>query len=140
MPDDADASPGRPAGVRLSEVVAALSFASDFGLGQPMEHVLRACLIALRLADLSGADEPTRRETYWVTLLATVCTGESFELARMFGDEVAFRAGVYHAGPSQLAQMIFVVRLAGSGRPERSAGERARATAEILAGRGKSVE
>jgi hypothetical protein len=37
--------------VRLSELVAALSFSSDLALGQPMEHVLRSCLIALRLAD-----------------------------------------------------------------------------------------
>jgi HD-GYP domain-containing protein (c-di-GMP phosphodiesterase class II) len=138
--DTANLPSDRASGVRLSEVVAALSFVSDFGLGQPMEHVLRACLLALRLADLSGADEQTRRETYWVTLLATVCTGESFELSRMFGDEVAFRSGVYHAGPSQLAQMVFVLRLAGSDRPDRSVGERARATAGILAGAGRSVE
>ena len=35
---------GRSSGVRLSELVAVLSFSSDFGLGQPMEHVLRSCL------------------------------------------------------------------------------------------------
>ena len=68
----------RSSGVRLSELVAVLSFASDFGLGQPMEHVLRSCLIALRLADRAGLDEQQRHETFWVTLLATVCTGESF--------------------------------------------------------------
>jgi hypothetical protein len=79
--------------VRLSELVAVLSFAADFGLGQPMEHVLRACLISLRLADRLGLDPRERREMYWVTLLATVCTGESFELAQMFGNEVAFRSG-----------------------------------------------
>ena len=48
---------GGPSGVRLSELVAVLSFSSDFGLGQPMEHVLRSCLIALRLADRLGLDE-----------------------------------------------------------------------------------
>ena len=58
-----------------------LSFLSDFGLGQPMEHVLRSCPIALRLADRLGLDESQRCETYWVTMLATVCTGESYELA-----------------------------------------------------------
>jgi len=54
--------------VRLSELVAVLSFSSDFGLGQPMEHVLRSCLIALRLADRLGLDERARRETFWVTM------------------------------------------------------------------------
>jgi hypothetical protein len=68
------ASTRRPAGVRLSELVAALSFSSDLGLGQPMEHVLRSCLIALRLADHLGLDDRQHTEAYWVTLLATGCT------------------------------------------------------------------
>jgi len=36
-------------GVRLAELVAALSLGIDLGFGQPMEHILRQCLIALRL-------------------------------------------------------------------------------------------
>ena len=112
-----DVSARRPAQVRLSELVAALSFSSDLALGQPMEHVLRSCLIALRLADHVGLDEEQRAETYWVTLLALVCTGESFELAELFGDDVAFRSGMYHVGPSQLAQMFYVLGQAGSDRP-----------------------
>jgi hypothetical protein len=39
--------------VRLAELVAALSLGIDLGFGQPMEHVLRQCLIALRLAERS---------------------------------------------------------------------------------------
>jgi hypothetical protein len=38
--------------VRPAELVAALSLGVDLGFGQPMEHVLRQCLIALRLADI----------------------------------------------------------------------------------------
>ena len=37
--------------VRLAELVAALSLGIDLGFGQPMEHVLRQCLIALRLGE-----------------------------------------------------------------------------------------
>src|SRR5436190_687569 len=33
--------------LRLAELVAALSLGIDLGFGQPMEHVLRQCLIAL---------------------------------------------------------------------------------------------
>ena len=40
--------------VRLAELVAALSLGVDLGFGQPMEHVLRQCLIALRLAERIG--------------------------------------------------------------------------------------
>ena len=43
--------------VRLAELVAALSLGIDLGFGQPMEHVLRQCLIALRLAERVGLDE-----------------------------------------------------------------------------------
>lgn len=32
-----------------AELVAAFSLATDLGLGQPMEHVLRSWLIAVRL-------------------------------------------------------------------------------------------
>jgi len=41
--------------------------------------VLRSCLVALRLADHLGLRQEERCETYWVTLLATVCTGESLD-------------------------------------------------------------
>ncbi len=38
-------------GLRLAELVAAFSLATDLGLGQPMEHVLRSWLIAVRLGN-----------------------------------------------------------------------------------------
>ncbi len=40
----------KSSGVRLSEVIAAVSLAADLGMGQPMEHVLRSCMIATRFA------------------------------------------------------------------------------------------
>ena len=46
---------------RLAELVAALSLGIDLGFGQPMEHVLRQCLIALRLAERIGLDEHDAR-------------------------------------------------------------------------------
>jgi hypothetical protein len=36
--------------VRLSQLLAAVSLGTDLGIGQPMEHVLRQSVIALRLA------------------------------------------------------------------------------------------
>ena len=47
-----DPDPRSP--VRLAELVATLSLGTDLGLGQPMEHVLRQCLIALRLGERSS--------------------------------------------------------------------------------------
>jgi hypothetical protein len=43
-------------GVRLAELLAVLSLPSDLGMGQPMEHVLRQCLVSLRLAQRRGLD------------------------------------------------------------------------------------
>jgi hypothetical protein len=72
---------GQSAGVRLSELMATLSFSTDLGFGQPMEHLLRSCLIALRLADRPGLDEAQRAETHWVTPLELVCTVALADLA-----------------------------------------------------------
>jgi hypothetical protein len=45
---------------RLAELVAALSLGIDLGFGQPMEHVLRQCLISVRIAERLGLDDDTR--------------------------------------------------------------------------------
>jgi hypothetical protein len=50
---------------RLVEVVAAFSLATDLSLGQPMEHGLRSCLIATRLAEKLELDEDERSAIYW---------------------------------------------------------------------------
>ncbi|MCA1832291.1 MAG: HD domain-containing phosphohydrolase [Actinomycetota bacterium] len=137
VPQKATAAPPHASGTRLSELVAAISLSSDLALGQPMEHVLRATLIAIRMAQRLDLDEDARAETYWVTLLATVCTGESFELMEIFGDDIAFRSGAFHVGPSQLSQMFYMLGRAGSGRPPPA---RLRAAAGIVMSAGKNVE
>ena len=40
----------------MAEVVAAFSLATDLGLGQPMEHVLRSWVIATRLGEHMGIE------------------------------------------------------------------------------------
>ena len=47
--------------VRLAELIAMISLGTDLGMGQPMEHVMRQSLIALRLAERLGLDEAARR-------------------------------------------------------------------------------
>ena len=56
-------------GVRLAELMGALSYAADLGLGQPIEHCMRQTVIALRLADRLGADADERVATYYVGML-----------------------------------------------------------------------
>jgi HD-GYP domain-containing protein (c-di-GMP phosphodiesterase class II) len=103
--------------VRLSELVAALSLGIDLGFGQPMEHVLRQCLIALRLAERTGQDEQSRVAVYYTALLINVgCHSDAHEQAKWFGDDISLKSGKY-AHPPGLASAASVLRLVGSGSP-----------------------
>jgi len=56
---------GSDTGARLAELLAALSLGIDLGFGQPMEHVLRQCRIALRLCELAGGGDDARAAVYY---------------------------------------------------------------------------
>ncbi|HEY5874895.1 MAG TPA: HD domain-containing phosphohydrolase [Ilumatobacteraceae bacterium] len=102
--------------VRLAELVASLSLGIDLGFGQPMEHVLRQCLIALRLGELLGLDEAERADVYYVALLVNVgCHSDAHEQARWFGDDIALKATKYEHEPFSLSDVASMVRLLGSG-------------------------
>jgi HD-GYP domain-containing protein (c-di-GMP phosphodiesterase class II) len=84
-------SPDRD-GVRIAELVATLSYAADLGLGQPMDHCLRQTVIALRLADLAGADHADREATYYLGMLVnSYCHADAAEQARWYGDDISFK-------------------------------------------------
>src|SRR6266568_9323506 len=88
--------PAAGSSVRLAELLAVLSLATDLGMGQPMEHVLRQSLLALRLAERMGLDESDREVVYYASLLGWVgCHVDSYEQARWFGDELAFKGEVH---------------------------------------------
>jgi len=92
------ASPQPNAGpdVRLAELTAALSLATDLGMGQPMEQGLRTCLVALGLGRWLDLTEAQLSELYYVSLLRFLgCTADSFELAQHIGgDDRFYRAGI----------------------------------------------
>ncbi len=80
-------------GVRLADLVAALSLGIDLGFGQPMEHVLRQCLIALRLAERIGLDDEARSGVYYTALLVNVgCHTDAHEQAKWFGDDIGLKS------------------------------------------------
>jgi HD-GYP domain-containing protein (c-di-GMP phosphodiesterase class II) len=104
--------------VRLAELVAALSLGIDLGFGQPMEHVLRQCLIALRLAERIGLDEPARAAVYYTALLVNVgCHSDAHEQAKWFGDDITSKAGKYEQDLKSLRGALTGLRLIGSGNP-----------------------
>src|SRR5262245_50476345 len=84
----------RPPQVRLAEVIAALSLATDLGMGQPMEQALRSCLLAVAAGRQLGLDHATLSDTYYLALLRFVgCTADAHEeAAAVGGDEIADRA------------------------------------------------
>ncbi|HVU00559.1 MAG TPA: HD domain-containing phosphohydrolase [Polyangiaceae bacterium] len=94
--------------VRLAEIVAALSLGIDLGFGQPMEHVLRQCLVALRLAERVGLDEQERAVVYYTALLVNVgCHTDAHEQTKWFGDDIEMKSRKYdpefQAGPLRAA-------------------------------------
>ena len=104
--------------VRLAELVAALSLGIDLGFGQPMEHVLRQCLIASRLADRTGLDEPGRVAVYYTSLLINVgCHADAHEQAKWFGDDLALKALKYEHPLRSAQGMLSSMRRLGSGNP-----------------------
>lgn len=103
--------------VRLAELIAALSLATDLGLGLPQEHVLRQCRIALGLAERMGLSPAERAAIYHVALLAWVgCTADSHELAAQFGDDIALRADTYDIELAGAPLASFLLRRVGTGQ------------------------
>jgi HD-GYP domain-containing protein (c-di-GMP phosphodiesterase class II) len=97
-------------GVRLAELVASLSLATDLGLGQPQEHVLRQTVIASRLAKLAELPEDEQAALYYVSLLAWVgCVADSHEMARWFGDDTQIRAASYAVNRAGLPMLRFLL-------------------------------
>jgi HD-GYP domain-containing protein (c-di-GMP phosphodiesterase class II) len=104
--------------VRLAELVAALSLGIDLGFGQPMEHVLRQCLIALRLAERAGLGDEERAAVYYTALLVNVgCHTDAHEQAKWFGDDFALKATKYEYKMPSVGGAAAMVRLLGSGNP-----------------------
>jgi HD-GYP domain-containing protein (c-di-GMP phosphodiesterase class II) len=105
-------------GIRLAELVAAFSLATDLGFGQPMEHVLRSWLIAARMAERVGLEHEARPSLYYVITLAMVgCVAETPELAHWFGDDIVFRHDGYDVDLVGLPKRAFAMRHVALGSP-----------------------
>ena len=105
--------------VTLAELLAVLSLAADLGMGQPMEHVLRQTLIALRLAERLGLDEAQREVVYYSALVAWVgCHVDAYEQAKWFGDDTALKTDFRLTDFATAASKpVFMLRHLGAGRP-----------------------
>jgi len=103
-------------GVRLSDLLIAMSLVTDLGFGQPSEHMLRSARIGMRLGERLGLDTPQMATLYDVNLLTYVgCMTYGNEAARMFGDDIDFRANAVRTDLAGLPAMKLMLRRTGSG-------------------------
>jgi HD-GYP domain-containing protein (c-di-GMP phosphodiesterase class II) len=87
MPDEAPAGSEE---VRAAEVVAALSLATDLGIGVPLEHGLQSALFAMRLGERLSVEPETASQAYYACLLFYVgCTAGAEAAAELFGGRAA---------------------------------------------------
>jgi HD-GYP domain-containing protein (c-di-GMP phosphodiesterase class II) len=108
--------------LRLAELIAALSLATDLGMGQPMEKAIRSCLIALGLGRRLDCDQPTLSDIYYLALLEHIgCTSHASEWASYVGgDEIAMRTHAVTFSNSPMSEvMAAFIRHVGEGLPLR---------------------
>lgn len=80
-------------GLRLAELLAAVSLATDLAHDVPGESALRDAVLAVELARLIGWDEPQASDAYYLALLYHIgCTGAVAAQSRLGGgDDVNVR-------------------------------------------------
>lgn len=120
--------------IRLAELIAALSLATDLGMGQPMEYAQSVCILSVRLGEVLGLDESELREVYYLALLRHIgCNAETYRMADLFGDEMALRTSVASVDSARSSQMIgIVIRSIQQANEGKSALELARTIAQGL--------
>jgi HD-GYP domain-containing protein (c-di-GMP phosphodiesterase class II) len=76
--------------LRLADLLAALSVATDLGMGQEPEKAVRGCLVATELARAMDLPDTAVHDVFYTTLLQHVgCTAPAHEAAYLFGDDLA---------------------------------------------------
>ncbi|TCO51499.1 HD domain-containing protein [Kribbella antiqua] len=72
-------------------MIAALSLATDLGVGLPFEHGLQSTLVALRLAERLDVDSGTASDAYYGCLLFYIgCTADADLSAELFAEGALF--------------------------------------------------
>lgn len=123
-------------GLTLAELLAAYSLATDLGLGQPMEHLLRSWRIASRLGTHTGLPDDEQASLFYVAMLSWVgCVADAPEVSSFFGDDIAFRADSFDADLGGTSGFRFFLSHAGAG----GAASRIKVSSTILATGGRQI-
>jgi putative nucleotidyltransferase with HDIG domain len=105
--------------LRLSEVLAALSYALDITEGQPAGHALRTCLIGMRLAEEVALEIDDRAALFYALLLKDAgCSSNAAKISSLFGaDDLTAKRNVKTVNHSYLPEALgYVLRNASSKR------------------------
>jgi HD-GYP domain-containing protein (c-di-GMP phosphodiesterase class II) len=75
-----------PVAIRLSEVIAAMSYALDITEGQPQGHAARTCLIGMRIAQQIGLPAVDQSALFYALLLKDLgCSSNAAKMCYLFG-------------------------------------------------------
>lgn len=81
-----DAAASETGVIRLSEVIAALSYALDITEGQPQGHAARTCLIGMRIAQQIGLPTHDQSSLFYALLLKDLgCSSNAAKMCYLFG-------------------------------------------------------
>src|ERR1700749_4278575 len=72
--------------VKLSEVIAALSYALDITEGQPKGHAARSCMLGMRIAQELRLNELQMKSLFYALLMKDLgCSSNAAKMCYLFG-------------------------------------------------------
>jgi HD-GYP domain-containing protein (c-di-GMP phosphodiesterase class II) len=102
--------------LRLADLLAALSVATDLGMGQEPEKAVRSCLVATHLARAMDLPDPEVRDVFYTALLKHLgCTAPGHEVAHLVGDELAGTPRTERTDVASRRELLALTAAAGKG-------------------------
>src|ERR1700748_2688150 len=95
--------------VRRADFLMALAYATDLATGHSRDFALRSCVLGMRLAEVAGLDEKTRRMVYHQALLRYIgCNADTHLLAAAWGDEITLRRELHRIDMGNRAEFTAI--------------------------------
>ena len=105
----------QPTGLKLAELISALSHALDITEGQPQGHCVRCCWIGMHIGQALGLDDQQRWELYYTLLLKDLgCSSNAARICQLYlTDDLAFKRDFKRVGDSLPQVVRFVLQHTG---------------------------
>lgn len=103
------------AGLKLAELISALSHALDITEGQPEGHCVRCCWIGMHVGRAIGLDDAQQWELYYTLLLKDLgCSSNAARICELYlTDDLDFKRDFKHVGDSLPQVVRFVLQHTG---------------------------